>query len=79
MSPLTPGSCGCHFENVIFKLILCIDIVSIFLEIAVHVNAAEPIDDKSSLALVMAWCRNDGTKPSPEPMLTLINGTIWCH
>ena len=34
-------------------------------------------DDKSTLVQIMAWCRQSGNKPLPEPMLTQIFVAIW--
>ena len=37
-----------------------------------------PIDNKSALVQVMAWCRT-GDKPLPEPMLTKFTDAYMRH
>ena len=52
-----PEKGGRNLKESFFKLILWIDISSIFYEIGLRWVPQEPIDDKSTLVQVMAWCR----------------------
>ena len=54
---LTPGRFGWKFRKVILKLTLIIDDCSISCKIAFRGMSLDLTDDKSTLAQVMAWCR----------------------
>ena len=66
------GSFGGDFKNSIFNLVLLTGIFRSSDEYYVW----NLIDDKSTLVLVMAWCRQ-AKKPLPEPKLTQFRVTIW--
>ena len=53
---LAPERWGSNFTSVFFKLILWIDILHPSCEIGVRWVSLNPIDDKSALVYVMAWC-----------------------
>ena len=49
----------------------------ILIQISLKFVPNGPIDNKSALVQVMAWCRT-GNKPLPEPKLTLfIDAYMW--
>ena len=50
-----PGRCSNDFKNVVFETILLIDTTIISWKCS-HVNATDPIDNKSTFVQVMAWC-----------------------
>ena len=54
---LTPGISGSNFTSVSFKPISWIDILSTSRKIGLRWMPQNPIDDKSTLVQVMAWCR----------------------
>ena len=54
---LVPERCGCNLELVIFKFTSKVDILSISCELALRWMPQDFTDDKSTLAQVMAWCR----------------------
>ena len=53
----------------IFKHIFLNESVRIFIQISLKFVPKGPIDNKSALVQVMAWCRI-GNKPLPEAMMT---------
>ena len=53
----------------IFKHIFLNENVRIFIQISLKFVPKGPIDNKSVLVQVVAWCRT-GTKPLPEAMMT---------
>ena len=53
---LDSGRCGCNFKIVIFPCTLRNEFWSIFREIASRYMSQNPIDDKSTLVQMMAWC-----------------------
>ena len=55
LSLIFPWRCGCDFECLIFKYILVTDIISI--GTVLRWMPQNNTDDKSTLVLVMAWCR----------------------
>ena len=58
VNSMAPGRCSCNLKLVISQLISRIDILNIFSEIALIVRwvPKNPIDNKSTLVQVMAWC-----------------------
>ena len=60
--------------NGIFLKAICYDLIQISLKFV----PKDPIDHKSSLVQVMAWCRT-GNKPLHEPMMTLFIGDYIHH
>ena len=80
LNSLALGWWGCNLKLVFFKVKSRIDISSLSSEIAPRWMPQDLTDDKSTLVQVMAWCRQATlNKPLPEPMLTQISVTIWCH
>ena len=61
-----------------FKQLSLIDGYCIFHYIALMRLVLQLTNDKSSLVQVMAWC-NLGTKPLPEPKVTLIYVALSCN
>ena len=77
VNTLASGSCACKIKWVIFKLISRIDISCISFEIALRWMPKTHwllVNIGSGNGLVLS-----GNKPLPEPMLTRICVTIWCH
>ena len=60
---------GHHFTGNIFKCIFIDENLCILIQISPKFVPKDPIDTKSALVEVMAWCQS-GDKPLPEPMLT---------
>ena len=58
-----------HFADNTFKCIFLYDNHYILITISLKFVPEGPIDNKSWLVQVMAWCQT-GTKPLPEPMMT---------
>ena len=54
---LAPGRCRCNLQLIIFKLISMINILSISCEITLRWMPQNFTYDQSTLAQVMAWCR----------------------
>ena len=50
----------------------------ILIKISLEFVPLGPVDNKSTLVQVMAWCRV-GDKPLPEPRLTLFTDTYMQH
>ena len=57
VNSLTTGRHGSYFRSIIFKVILEIDIVCTSHETACKQILQDPINDRSTLAQVMVWCR----------------------
>ena len=53
---LAPGKCDSNFNNVIFKLNLCINILSNSCGITLMWMLKKTFDDMSTLVQIMAWC-----------------------
>ena len=62
----------------IFKCIFLMKNVRISNKISLKFVPKGPIDNKSALVQVMAWCRT-GDKPLPEPMLTQFTDAYMRH
>ena len=75
-----PGQNGRSFADDIFKCIFMNEKFCILIRISLSLNFGSkgPIDNKSALIWVMAWCRT-GAKPLPKPMLTQFNDAYMCH
>ena len=65
----SPGQNGRHFADGIFKCISSKENVSILIKILLKFVPKGPIDNKSALVQIMAWCQI-GDRPLSEPMLT---------
>ena len=63
-----PGQNGHHFADNIFKCIFMNEKCCILIRISLKFVPNGPIDNKSSLFQVMAWCQ-PGDKPSPVSRL----------
>ena len=57
INSLAPGRSECDSENVIFNLVLLIDIFRYSHDNALRRMPQDLTDDKSTLVQVMAWCR----------------------
>ena len=64
------------FAEDIFKLTFLNEKDCILIEISLKLVPHGPIDNKSSLAQVMA-CRLTGSKPLSKPVLTEMSGGTW--
>ena len=64
-----PGQNGRHLADDIFKYIFISEKVLYFHLDPLKFVPNHPIDNKSALVQVMAWCYQTGDKPLPEPML----------
>ena len=64
-----PGQNGCHFGDNIFNCIFMNEKLCTFIGISLKCVSKGPINSKSALVQVMAWCPT-GNKPLPEPMMT---------
>ena len=62
----------------IFNSIFLNENDSIPIQISPKYVSKSPIDNKSALVQVMAWCRT-GDKPLPEPMMTRIIDALMRH
>ena len=62
----------------ILKCIFLIENPRISIKISLKFVPKGPIDNKSALVQVMAWCRT-GDKPLPEPMLTQFTDAYMQH
>ena len=62
----------------IFKHIFWNENVRILILISLKFEPKDPIDNKSALVQVMAWCRI-GDKPLPEAMMTQFTDTYMRH
>ena len=75
---LDPGKFEWNFRYVIFEQIFMIDGWGISCEIALIMNVTKlnswSVNIGSGNGLVLS-----GSKPLPEPMLTQISATVWCH
>ena len=67
-----------HFADDIFKCIFVSETFCISIRISLKLSHKGPIDNKSALVQVMAWCRIRD-KPSPERMLTLFVDAYMRH
>ena len=65
----TPRQNVLHFADDIFKCIFSNEKFCISFQISLKFVPKDPMDDKSALVQVMAWCRR-GNKPLPETMRT---------
>ena len=72
------GQNGRHFADYIFKCILLNENDRISIRISLKFVLKGPIDNKSALVQVMAWCQA-GDKPLPEPILTQFIDTYMPH
>ena len=70
----SPGRYRYDFKYMNFKHNLGIDILSIKGNVTLEWISEDLVDGRSTLDRVMAWCRQ-----VPEPVLTKICDTIWCH
>ena len=62
----------------IFKCIFFNENVRIFIQISLKFVPKGPIDNKSALVQVMAWCQT-GNKPLPGPLLAQFTSTYVRH
>ena len=69
---------GRHFADDIFKCIFLNEKVLIFIQISLKLVPKNPINNKSTLFQIMAWCWS-GDKPLSEPMLVYLTDTYICH
>ena len=70
-----PEQNGCHFPDDIFK---CIFMFCVSIQISRKFLPSGPINNKSALVHVMAWCQT-GNKPLPEPILTQFTDAYMRH
>ena len=73
-----PGQNGCYFAADIFKRIFMNEKFCISIQISLRFVQMGPIDNKSALVQVMAWCRT-AAKPLSEPMPTQFNNAYMWH
>ena len=73
-----PGQTGRHFADNVFKYIFMNEKFCISIQISPKFVPKGPIDNKSALVQVMAWCRT-GDKQLPEPMLTQFADAYMRH
>ena len=73
-----PWQNGIPFADDIFKYIFVIENVRISIRISLKFVRKSPIDNKSALVQVMAWCWT-GNKPLPESMLTQFSDAYMMH
>ena len=73
---VTYGQNGCHLAVDTLKCIFLKEFYCILFQFSQNSASRCPIDNKSSLVQVLAWCRA-GTKPLPEPMMTKFS--VRCH
>ena len=66
---------GRHWADDIFNCIFLNENVGVMIQIWLKFVPGCPIDNKSALVQVMAWCLT-GTKPLPELMLTKLHDAI---
>ena len=69
---------GHHFAEDIFKCNFLNEKFHIFSRISLKIVLKIPIDNKSALVQVMAWC-GAGDKPLPEPMLAGFTDAYMRH
>ena len=62
----------------IFKWIFLNENDRILIHISLKFVPRSPVDSKSALVQVMAWCRI-GNKPLPESMMIRFTDTYMCH
>ena len=74
---LRPGQNGHQFTD-IFKCIFMNEKVWLFIPILLKFVPRVPIDNKSALVQIMAWCRS-GNKPLSEPMMVYLTDTYMRH
>ena len=67
-----PGPKGCHFADDICKCIFKNETFYILIRISLKFVLKCPIDNKSALVQVMAWCRI-GDEPLPKAILIQSN------
>ena len=73
-----PGQIGRHFADDIFKRLLMNEKLCISIRISLKFVPKGPIDNKSALVQVMAWCRT-GNKLLPEPMMSQFTDAYMRH
>ena len=73
---VTYGPNGCHFAVDSLKCIFFNEFYCILVQFSQNSTSRCPIDNKSSLVQVLAWCWT-GTKPLPEPVMTKFS--VRCH
>ena len=73
-----PGQNGRHFADDNLKCIFLNENDRIRIRISLKFVPRSPIDNKSALVQVMAWCRT-GDKPLPEPLLTQFTDAYMRH
>ena len=66
-----PGQNGRHFTDDIFKCIVMNEKICILIRISLKFVPKGPINIKSGLVEIMAWCQT-GDKPLSEPVLTQV-------
>ena len=73
-----PEQNGCHLADDVFKSISMNEKFCILIQISLKFVPKGPIDNKSALLRVMAWCWT-GDKPLPEPNLTKFADAYMQH
>ena len=76
-SYIGPWANGRYFAGDIFKGFSFMKHLH-FIPLLLNAVSKGPIDSKSTLVKVMAWCRT-GTKPLPKPMMTQLSDTHMCR
>ena len=78
LTHLRHGQNGRHFADGVFKWIFIKEKSCILFQISLKFVPKGPIDKKSALVQVTAWCRTGG-KPLPELMLTQFANAYMRH
>ena len=73
----SPGQNGCRFPDDRFKWIVMDGNFCTLIRIPLKFVPKGPVDSKSALVHVMAWCRT-GDEPLHEPMLTKFTDAYIC-